>query len=220
MMKEPEKVTYRYINTDTKKIDSITFQNFQKLFIENDMTSRDINSEFIYTVRTPAGRDRIEQVTTKNFNRNAYLDKIDRENTFWLQQGGKVYTSINWLYHYYTSFDDSVILDDKIPFYFEQIRSRGFNQETCEERKLVYTTSEYFKTLTPEEKKAAVLVAKGNRLTIRVVPDTRFFVKEEIYIEKRQNLFKSTTFVAKHDVRLILGLDFDKKSIYEFRLKN
>ena len=87
-------------------------------------------------------------------------------------------------------------------------------------RKLVYTTSEYFKTLTPEEKKAAVLVAKGNRLTIRVVPDTRFFVKEEIYIEKRQNLFKSTTFVAKHDVRLILGLDFDKKSIYEFRLKN
>ena len=84
MMKEPEKVTYRYINTDTKKIDAITFQNFQKLFIENDMTSRDINSEFIYTVRTPAGRDRIEQVTTKNFNRNAYLDKIDRENTFWL----------------------------------------------------------------------------------------------------------------------------------------
>ena len=121
LMKEPEKVTYRYINTDTKKIDTITFQNFQKLFIENDMTSRDINSEFIYTVRTPAGRDRIEQVTTKNFNRNAYLDKIDRENTFWLQQGGKVYTSINWLYHYYTSFDHSVILDDKIPFYFEQI---------------------------------------------------------------------------------------------------
>ena len=36
---EPEKVTYRYIkyiNTDMKKIDSITFQNFQKLFIEND----------------------------------------------------------------------------------------------------------------------------------------------------------------------------------------
>ena len=36
---EPEKVTYRYIkyiNTDTKKIGSITFQNFQKLFIEND----------------------------------------------------------------------------------------------------------------------------------------------------------------------------------------
>ena len=37
LMNEPE-VTYRYINTETKKIDSITFQNFQKLFIENDMT--------------------------------------------------------------------------------------------------------------------------------------------------------------------------------------
>ena len=40
---EPGKVTYRYIkyiNTDTKKIDSITFQNFQKFFIENDMRWR------------------------------------------------------------------------------------------------------------------------------------------------------------------------------------
>ena len=46
-MNEPEKVTYRYINTETKKIDSITFQNFQKLFIENDMTWTDKNNEFI-----------------------------------------------------------------------------------------------------------------------------------------------------------------------------
>ena len=28
------------------------------------------------------------------------------------------------------------------------------------------------------------------------------------------------TFVAKHNVRIILGFDFDEKSIYEFRLKN
>ena len=38
LINEPDKVTYRYINTDTKKVDSISFQNFQKLFIENDMT--------------------------------------------------------------------------------------------------------------------------------------------------------------------------------------
>ena len=67
LMNEPEKVTYRYINTNTKKIDSITFQNFQKLFIENDMTWGNKNNEFIYTIRTPRGRDRIEQIT-KNFN--------------------------------------------------------------------------------------------------------------------------------------------------------
>ena len=82
---EPEKVTYRYIkyiNTDTKKIDSITFQNFQKFFIECYMTWRNKNNEFIYTIRTPTERDQIEQITTKNFNQNAYLDKIDRENTF------------------------------------------------------------------------------------------------------------------------------------------
>ena len=38
-------------------MDSITFQNFQKLFIENDMTWRNKNNEFNYTVRTPAGGD-------------------------------------------------------------------------------------------------------------------------------------------------------------------
>ena len=94
-MKEPEKITYRYITTDTKKIDLITFQNFQKLFIENDMTWRDKNNEFIYTVRTLTGRDQIEQIVTKNFNQNAYLDNIDSENTFWLQQEGTVYRSLN-----------------------------------------------------------------------------------------------------------------------------
>ena len=43
-MNEPEKITYRYINADTKKIDSITFQLFQKLFIENDMKWRNKNN--------------------------------------------------------------------------------------------------------------------------------------------------------------------------------
>ena len=102
LMNEPEEVTYRYINTETKKIDSITFQNFQKLFIENDMTWRNKSNEFIYIIRTPTERDRIEQIT-KNFNQNAYLDKMDRENTFWLPQVGKVYRSVNWVYRYYTT---------------------------------------------------------------------------------------------------------------------
>ena len=127
------------------------FQNFQKLCIENDMTWRNKN-EFIYTVRTTTGRNRTEQITTRTFNQNAYLDKVDGENTFWLLQGGEVYRSRNWAYRYYTSFDHSVNLDDKISYYFEKIR-RGFNQETCKYRKLVYTTSKYFKTLTPEEKR-------------------------------------------------------------------
>ena len=127
------------------------FQNFQKLFIENDMTWTNKN-KFICTIRTPTERDQIEQVTTKNFNQNAYLDKVDRENTFWLLQGGKVYRSVNLVYRYYTSFDHGISLDDKIPYYFKQIRRRDFKQEKRKKRKFNYTTSEYFKTLTPEKK--------------------------------------------------------------------
>ena len=55
---------------------------------------------------------------------------------------------------------------------------------------------------------------------MRAVPGARFFVPEGIYNERRRNFLKNTTFVAKYDLRLILGLDFNEKSIYEFRLKN
>ena len=153
LMNEPEKVIYRYINTEIKKINLIRFQNFQKLFVGNDMTWTNKKKKFIYNIRTSTERDRIEQVTTKKFNQSAYLDKIKRENTFWLLQRGKVYRSINWVYCYYTSFDHGVTLDDKNPHYFEQIRRRGFKKEKLKERKLVYTTYEYFKTLTLEEKR-------------------------------------------------------------------
>ena len=60
------------------------------------------------------------------------------------------------------------------------------------------------------------LVAKGNKLTIRAVQGARFFLLITIYDERKTNFLKNATFVAK----LILSLDFDEKSIYEFRLKN
>ena len=44
--------------------------------------------------------------------------------------------------------------------------------------------------------------------------------QKKIYNERRQNFLQNATFVAKRNVRLILGLDFKEKSIYEFRLKN
>ena len=59
------------------------------------MTWTNKNNEFIYIIRTSTERDRIEQVTKKIFNQNAYFNKVDRENAFWLLQGGKVYRSAN-----------------------------------------------------------------------------------------------------------------------------
>ena len=74
------------------------------------MTWRNKNNEFIQNIRTPTRRDRIEQKTNKNLNQNAYLDKVDRENTFWILQGGKVDRSVNWVYRYYTSFIPLLII--------------------------------------------------------------------------------------------------------------
>ena len=53
LMNKSEKVTYRYINTETINIDSIKFQNSQKLLIENDMAWTNKINEFVYTVRNP-----------------------------------------------------------------------------------------------------------------------------------------------------------------------
>ena len=39
-------------------------------------------------------------------------------------------------------------------------------------------------------------------------------------MKEDKTFLKKATFVAKYNVRLILGFDFDEKSIYEFRLKN
>ena len=100
------------------------------------MTWTNENNEFIYTIRTSTERDQIEQVTTKNFTQNAYLDKEDRETTFWLLQGGKVYRSVYWVYRYYTFVDHGVSLDDEIPHYFEQVRRRGFKQKSVRKENL------------------------------------------------------------------------------------
>ena len=50
------------------------------------MTWEDNKDEFIYTVRRlPAlNTNQYEQIITKNFNENAYLDRLNRENTFWV----------------------------------------------------------------------------------------------------------------------------------------
>ena len=67
---------------------------------------------------------------------------------------------------------------------------------------------------------AVALVAEGNKLMMRAVPGARLFVPETIYDQRKINLLKNVTFVAKYGVRLILGFNFDEKSIYEFRLEN
>ena len=46
------------------------------------------------------------------------------------------------------------------------------------------------------------------------------FLYHKQYNQRRINFLKNSTFVAKHDVRLILGFDFDEKQICEFMLEN
>ena len=58
---------------------------------------------------------------------------------------------MNWVYRYYWYFDHAVSLDDERPYYFQQIRTQGFDKEKRKEKRLVYTTSKHFKMVMPEE---------------------------------------------------------------------
>ena len=65
------------------------------------MTWVDKKEEFIYTIKKLTEKDTIQQLLSKTFHENAYLKKLNRENTFWLTyNNGRAYRSINWIYRY------------------------------------------------------------------------------------------------------------------------
>ena len=81
------------------------------------MTWEDNKDEFIYTVRRlPAlNTNQYEQIITKNVNENAYLDRLNRKNTFWVTyNNGRAYRSVNWVYGYFNiPAKNFVYLEDK-----------------------------------------------------------------------------------------------------------
>ena len=60
LSKRPKRKICRYINTDTKIINSISFQNFQKLLLEQNLAWS--NNEFIHTVSEKRGKKNIYQI--------------------------------------------------------------------------------------------------------------------------------------------------------------
>ena len=46
-----ETVTYKYINTKTKQLDSISFQNFQKLYDDEKLNRKTPDNHFIFNFK-------------------------------------------------------------------------------------------------------------------------------------------------------------------------
>ena len=46
-----ETVTYKYINTKTTQLDSISFQNFRKLYDDEKLTWKTPDNHFIFNVK-------------------------------------------------------------------------------------------------------------------------------------------------------------------------
>ena len=94
-----ETVTYKYTNTKTKQLDSISFQNFQKLYDENKLTWKTPDNHFVFDVKkiTIKDRDFNYQIIKKKFNQRDFLYLLSLASTFYTKVGCKVYQSIDKL---------------------------------------------------------------------------------------------------------------------------
>lgn len=117
------------------------------------MTRVDKKKEFIYTIMKSTGKNEIQRMLLKNFNENAYLKKLNRENAQLTYNDGRTQRSINWVYRYFNTPNKGTYLEDKSAHFLELIRMKDFEKETNSERKYVYTISANFRSLHLEEKK-------------------------------------------------------------------
>ena len=97
LKKNKQKKTYKYRNTKTKKIGEVSFQNFQKLFEERELTW--VDEKFEYSLFISNGK--LIQLLTKKFNESDYLDILFEYYTFWVLVNGKTFSSVNWIWYFY-----------------------------------------------------------------------------------------------------------------------
>ena len=95
----PETVTCKYINTKRKQLYSISFQNFQKLHDDQELTWKTHDNHFVFNLKkvTINSRDFNFQIIQKKINQRDFLYLLSLVNTFYVKVDHKVYQSIDWI---------------------------------------------------------------------------------------------------------------------------
>ena len=98
----PETVVYKYINTKTKQLHSISFQNFQNLYDEEKLTWKTLDKHFVFNMKkvTLSGRDDNYQIIKKNTEKD-FLYLLSLTNTFYVKVSHKVYQNIDWIKYFF-----------------------------------------------------------------------------------------------------------------------
>ena len=99
----PKTVTYKYINTKAKQLNSISFQNFLKLYDEDKLAWKTPDNHFVFDVKkvTLNNRDYNYKIIKKNINKRDFLYVLLLTNTFHVKVGHKVYQSIDWIKYFF-----------------------------------------------------------------------------------------------------------------------
>ena len=151
LKKEPEIKEYKYINTDTKKIDEITFKNFRKLFDKNGLEWT--NSEFKYKILLEG--EKLIQRLHKKYDEEKYLSILSEFNNYWILIDGKTYSSVDWIWYFYKRLSTLARVNFKKMnlLNLEKFRRSCLRLEGDISKKLGYTTHEIYKTLKIQQKK-------------------------------------------------------------------
>ena len=99
----PETVVYKYINTKTKQLHSISFQNFQNLYDEEKLTWKTLDMHFVFNMKkvTLSGRDDNYQIIKKKNTEKNFLYLLLLTNTFYVKVSHKVYQNTDWIKYFF-----------------------------------------------------------------------------------------------------------------------
>ena len=90
------------------------------------------------------------------------------------------------------------------------------------DRKLVYTTFDQGKKLTPDQKqrKVVLISMSKNNYTMPKIPGARCFVSQEMYDNRNENVLKSLKILRSVNAEVVTGYKLRQRYIYEVELKD
>ena len=156
----PKTVTYKYINTKAKQLNSISFQNFQKLYDEDKLAWKTPDNHFVLDVKkvTLNNGDYNYKIIKKKFNKRDFLYVLLLTNTFHVKVGHKVYQSIDWIKYFFENTVKTHYFEGEPVWKLEETRQQTFAHETNFERKIViYKLGEFRKMNGEQEKRQLCL---------------------------------------------------------------
>ena len=220
---EPPKKNYKYINAETKKINSIKFPDYKKWYETLTWYSTCHKNAFKIVFKKIDNSQVLMRIYKERNNHSKYQRILDEMNKIWTMVGDKVYESIDIFYTFYKiNWRGIVDLHQVSGNTREIIRQNSFFPETNEAKKVTYIPATHWSYLTLDEQRGVFLASHQQKsgayfLTVEKLSGVRHFVSERLYLNRKHNFLSKLTTATfkKTNARDTLKINTNQIFIYE-----